>query len=79
MDVVANCFNNLCVNIVLDLAEKIPDQGSSEQNMETFISRNEFSMFLTAVDEREIVDIVLNCMGKKSNDCDEIDVVKRKW
>ena len=46
------------VNIGSDLAEKIPDQGSSEQNMETFISRNEFSMFLTAVDEREIVDIV---------------------
>ena len=58
------------VNIGSDLAEKIPDQGSSEHNMEKLISRNEFSMFLTAVDEREIVDIVLNCMGKKSNDCD---------
>ena len=46
------------VNIGSDLAEKIPDQGSSEHNMEKLISRNEFFMFLTAVDEREIVDIV---------------------
>ena len=34
MDVVANCFNNFFVNIGSDLAEKNPDQGSSEQSME---------------------------------------------
>ena len=44
MDVVANCFNHFFVNTGSDLAEKNPDQGSSEQNMEKLISRNKFSM-----------------------------------
>ncbi len=37
------------------------------------IDRNPVSMFVTAVDEKEIIDIVNNCKNKMSTDCDDIE------
>lgn len=72
MDVVANSFNQFFVNVGPDLAGKIPDHGTSEENLEKLINRNPCPMFLTAVEEREIVDIVMKCKNKKSSDCNDI-------
>lgn len=55
MDVGSNSFNDLFVNVVPKLAGKIPDGGTSEEKLENLIKLNPFSIFLTAVDEREVV------------------------
>ena len=52
------------------LAEKIPDPTTAGALNETLISRNPYSMFLSSVREREILDIVSKCKNKKSTDCD---------
>ncbi len=66
MEAVANCFNKFFVNVGPDLAWTIPDHGSSDTKLEKLIKRNPFPMFLTAVDEREIEDIVKKCKNKRS-------------
>ena len=78
MDVVSNSFNDFFVNVGPELADKIPDGGTSEKKQENLITLNPFSMFLTAVDEREVVDIVTKCKNKKSTDCDDIDMTVLK-
>ena len=74
MDVVVNSFNSYFVNVGPVLAEQIPDSGSTVENLGNLIDKNPFSMFLTAVEENEIVDIVGKCENKKSTDCDDIDM-----
>ena len=67
------------VSIGPNLAEKIPDPLSSQDWNDNLIERNQSSMFLTAVEEKEIIDIVNNCKDKTSTDCNNIDmkIVKR--
>lgn len=36
---------------------------------------NQHSVSLTAVDEREIIEITIKCKNKKSTDCDDIDII----
>ncbi len=74
MDVAANNINRFFVNVGPDLAREIPDQGRLE-DVGRFIERNQHLMFLTAVDEREIIEITTKCKNKKSTDCDDIDMV----
>ena len=62
-------LNKYFVSVGPKLAEKIPDPTTAGALNET-ISRNPYSMFLTAVGEREILDIVSKCKNKKSTDCD---------
>ena len=54
-------FNNFFVSVGPKLAEKIPDPITTGALNETLISRNPHSMFLTAVGEKEVVDIVNKC------------------
>ncbi len=71
---VADNFNKFFVNVGSNLAEKISDPGAVEKNMDILIERNPNSMFLKAVDEKEILDIVRNCKSKKSTDYNDIDI-----
>uniref|UniRef100_A0A672GYN6 Reverse transcriptase domain-containing protein n=1 Tax=Salarias fasciatus TaxID=181472 RepID=A0A672GYN6_SALFA len=71
MNVVPQKFNNFFVNIGPELASKIPDGDDDHQ----FIKSNPNSMFLRAVDEVEIVNIVRNCKNKTSTDCDGVDMM----
>lgn len=61
-----------------NLAENICDPGSVDGWKETLISRNPNSMFLSAVEEREIIDIVNTCKSKTTTDCDDIDMTIAK-
>lgn len=76
---VANSFNKFFVNFGPDLAGKIPDPGTSAEHLDTLIERNPSSIFLKAVDEKEILDIVKN-VRKKSyfNDID-MTIVKKGY
>ena len=74
MDDVANKFNDFFVNVGPDLAGRIPDPGTSGEHLDTLLERNPSSMFLKAVDESELLDIVKKCKNKKSTDFNEIDM-----
>ena len=71
-------FKKYFVSVWPKLAEKIPDPSTAGALNETLISRNPYSMFLTAVVEREIWDIVSKCKNKRSTDCDGIDMTRIK-
>ena len=79
MDDVVNSFNNFFVNVGPNLARKIPDPLLPEDWNDNLIVRNPSSMFLTAVEEKEIIDMVNKCKYKTSTDSNEIDmkVVKK--
>ncbi len=74
MNEVVNSFNEFFVSVGPDLAKKIPDLVTSEEQNNNLIERNLNSMFLTTVDEKEIMDIVSKCTNKKSTDCGDIDM-----
>ena len=57
-----------------DLAEKIPDPGTTGEMMEKLVDRNPSSMFLKAVEDAEILDIVNNCKNKRSTDFQDMDM-----
>lgn len=75
MDDMVNNFNTYFVNVGLKLAEQISDPGPTEGWNEKLISRNPKSIFLSAVEEREILDIVNKCKNKVSTDCDGINMI----
>ncbi len=56
------------------LASKIPDPLQAEDWNDNLVERNPSSMFLTAVEEKEIINIVNKCKYKTSTDCNEIDM-----
>ncbi len=72
MDDVVESFNKFFVNMRPNLAENIP--VTSEEYNDNIIERNPCSMFLTAVEEREIIEITEKCDNKMSTDCNDIDM-----
>ena len=74
MEDVVNSFNNFFVNVGPNLAKDIPDPVASEENNAHIIKRNSCSMFLSAVDEREVIEVVNKCNNKMSTDCNDIDM-----
>lgn len=68
---IANGFNDFFVNIGPELAARIPNHGTIESNL---IKHNPLSLFLSATDEQEVINIVLKCKSKSSTDCDNIDM-----
>uniref|UniRef100_A0A3Q3LLQ2 Reverse transcriptase domain-containing protein n=1 Tax=Labrus bergylta TaxID=56723 RepID=A0A3Q3LLQ2_9LABR len=73
MDDAVNGFNNYFVNVGPILAEKISVSVRSDKNYD-FIDINPKSMFLTAVEESEIIEIVYKCKNKTSTDYNDIDM-----
>ena len=69
---IANVFNNLFTTIGPDLANNIiiPTKTSVYDYL---ISRNNKSMFLSPIDECEVISVVNGCKSKTSTDCDDID------
>lgn len=74
MNEVVNNFSQFFVSVGPDLAEQIPDPVTSEEQWDSLIDRNLSSMFLTAMDEKEFINIVSKCTNKTSRDCDDIDM-----
>lgn len=56
-----------------DLAKHIPEI-SIKYEIESSIIDNPTTMFLGVVDDSEIMSIVNNCKGKRSTDCNAIDM-----
>ena len=78
LEVVAEEFNTFFVNVGPDLAGQIPNPTPSDPTPESFVKDNLTSMFLTAVDEAEVIEVVQNCENKTSTDCDGIDMTVLK-
>ena len=76
---VVNKFNHFFVSVGPKLAEKIPDPPMTGSTNEEVIERNPSSMFLRAIEEKEIIETVNKCKNKMSSDCHDIDMktVKR--
>ena len=74
MDDAVNGFNQYFVNVGPVLAEKIPVPVRSDDRINDFIDINPKSMFLTAVEESEIIEIVNKCKNKTSTDYSDIDM-----
>ena len=68
---IANEFNNVFTTIGPDLANNIiiPTKTSVYDYL---ISRNKKSMFLSPIDECEVIYVVNGCKSKTSTDCDDI-------
>jgi len=73
MENIVNSFNSFFVNVGPELAGEIPDQGINQCNQT--IKRNPYSIFLSATDEQEVINIVLKCKSKLSTDCHDIDMI----
>lgn len=76
MNEVVNGFNDFFVNVGPKLAEEIskPQPEEGKENVEDYLVSNSSSMFLNAVNEHEILDIVNNCKNKMSTDWNDIDM-----
>jgi len=57
-----------------NLAKQIPVPQTLESRYDNLMERNPSSIFLTAVDEEEIIDIIKGCKNKPSTDHDGIDI-----
>ncbi len=74
MDEVASSFNQFFVDVGPELAKNIPNPGPGGVYMDKLIERNPHSVFLKAVEENEIINIVKKCKNKTSTDCNGIDM-----
>uniref|UniRef100_A0A8C7XUM2 Reverse transcriptase domain-containing protein n=1 Tax=Oryzias sinensis TaxID=183150 RepID=A0A8C7XUM2_9TELE len=74
----ANGLNNYFVNVGPELAAEIPKCKTSKDNNPP-IDRIPHSIFLSDVNENELISIVNNFKSKNSKDCEDIDmkVVKK--
>ncbi len=71
MDTVADGFNQFFVNVGPELAKTIPDPAI-RTDFDKLVERNPHSMFLSSVNEGEVLDIVRNFRNKKSTDDNDI-------
>ena len=70
---IANGFNDFFVNIGQNLAKTIPQ----EKNVDIYdylLKRNESSMFINPVDEKEVLSITQCCSNKTSIDCNDLSM-----
>ena len=74
IDDIVNRFNTFFISVGPNLAAKIPNTITTDDVDDHFIEQNPNSMFLKAVDEIEIIDIVNKCKNKASTDCHDIDM-----
>ena len=69
---IANVFNILFTTIGPDLANNII-KPTKRSVYDYLTSRNKESMFLSPIDECEVISVVNGCKSKTSTDCDYID------
>ena len=70
---IANVFNNFFTTTGPDLANNIIIPTKTSVYYDYLISRNKKSMFLSPIDECEVISVVNGCKSKTSTDCDDID------
>ena len=63
------------VHVGYNLAKEIPEPRELTMKYIKHITKNSSSMFIGAVNDREILDIVKTFKNKKSTDCFDIDMV----
>ncbi|XP_060780217.1 uncharacterized protein LOC132888186 isoform X1 [Neoarius graeffei] len=79
MEDVVNGFNQFFVNVGPDLAAKIKEPETTQcGDIEDMGDRNPSTIFLTATDEEEIIQIVRKCKNKTSADWNDIDMLTVK-
>ena len=74
MDEVVNGFNKFFVNVGPELANQINTETTNEDSDGYNFERNPSSIFISAVDEKEVMDIVSKFKNKTSTDSNEIDM-----
>lgn len=67
---IANEFNNLFVNTGPNLAREIQQPHEAMRTIDT----NQSSMFLRALCESDVLEVVKKCKNKRSSDCNGIDM-----
>ena len=67
---IAKVFNNLFTTIGPELVNNIK---TLPKTYDYLTSRNKKSMFLSPIDECEVISGVNGCKSKTSTDCDDID------
>ena len=74
---IANEFNNYYVNVGNNLANEIAEQKNGTETLKIgdTMQSNLHSIFLTSIEEKEIIDIVKKCKNKKSADWLGIDMM----
>lgn len=72
-------LNEFFVTAGPNLARTITHPGKAQEKPDTLTDRNPYSMFLTAVDENKVFEVVKKCKSQESLDCNDIHmtVVKR--
>ena len=75
---IASMFNEFFTNVGPDLAKNITTPVGSSV-FDYLKNRNDNSMFLSPVDEKEVHKVVENCKNKSSTDADglSMNIVKR--
>ncbi len=71
---IANGFNDFFINVGHNLAKQIDDPIIKDDVSEKMIDINRNTIFLTEVEERELIDIVNKFKNKKSTDYNDIDM-----
>ena len=72
---IADDFNNFFVNVGPNLAKEIEEPRDKAGLDESLIDQNPHSIFITSVNEQEILKIVNNFKNKKSTDHTNIDMM----
>ena len=71
---IVNGFNDYFINVSCNLAKQIADPITKDDVSEKNIDINQNTIFLTKVEERELIDIVNKFKNKKSTDYHDIDM-----
>lgn len=71
---IANGFNDFFVNVGPNLAKNIKTHNRNIDVLDFLEKQNPVSMFLSDVEESEIIKMVNNCKSKKSTGYDNIDM-----
>lgn len=72
MNNVVNSFNSFFGNFGPEFAGEIPDERTDRWN--DTIKRNPYSIFLSATNEQEVINIAHKCKNKQSTDCHDNDM-----
>lgn len=73
MEIIVDEFNKYFVNIGPELAATI--ESSNTEMLNDSLPSNLNSLFLTATNEKEIIDIVNKFKSKRSIDCNDLDII----
>lgn len=71
---IVNEFNDYFINVGSNLANEIIDPKQKDGVDDNIIDINPKTIFLTKIEEKELIDVVNKFKNKRSNDCNDIDM-----